>query len=68
MSPQYEYFCEFCKKKFTVIKKFCEMSKVERCHCIRVAKRVQIPGGANFLLRGKGFHKNDYKEKKGEVK
>ena len=57
----YEYECEDCGKKFDVHTMLNEKETTCRyCGCVA----VKIPSTSNFILKGEGFHKNDYKEKK----
>ena len=57
--PTYEYECKKCHFKFTVLKSMKDMDKAEKCpFCKKEAKKkVAI---SNFILKGDGFHNNDY--------
>ena len=60
--PTYEYKCERCSRKFTIIKAMKYSTTDEKCpDCRVIAKRI-ISGSPGFVLKGEGFHQNDYKK------
>ena len=62
--PSYEYECKECKHIFTCFRPMRDSNKPASCpRCGLEAKRtVSTPGG--FILKGKGFYKNDYGNRK----
>jgi len=63
--PSYDYKCEHCDHLYTVFKPLAEFDSKEKCpFCRKLATKVITPP-SGFVLKGEGFHANDYpKEKK----
>lgn len=59
--PVYEYECLKCKIKFEEEQKISD-KPLEKCPVCKYVVRRTIPK-TSFILKGKGFHKNDYREK-----
>lgn len=62
--PNYDYYCDECK---TTIEIFHSMKEDKKYTCGVCANRLRkiISGGVGFILKGAGFHKNDYPKKGG---
>jgi len=59
--PSYEYECKECLHKFAVVKPMSESGTDEKCPCCnKVATRI-LSATPGFILKGKGFYQNDYK-------
>ena len=69
--PIYEYICTECKEEFNIFikrKKLLQESLQEKikelenkcCTEKNIQRKISIP---SISFKGKGFHKNDYKEK-----
>jgi putative FmdB family regulatory protein len=57
--PTYEYRCEACGHRF---EKFQSMTALPMTACPECGGAVRrlIGAGAGFILKGAGFHRNDY--------
>lgn len=61
--PIYQYQCPKCHNLFDVMKPFSEMDINELCPiCHVLSERIISP--SNFHLKGTGWYKTDYKDKK----
>jgi len=58
--PTYEYKCERCGNRFEVVKSMSEFERIEKCPDCHVNAIRIISGGTGFILKGEGFHDNDY--------
>lgn len=65
--PIYEYRCERCTYVFPVYQsihdkslKFCGL----HCPIQGIGEVKKIMSRCNFILKGEGFHENDYKKEK----
>jgi len=58
--PTYEYQCERCNHIFEVVKSMSKYDRKEKCPCCRVDAKRKISTGQGFILKGDGFHDNDY--------
>ena len=59
--PIYEYECPDCGKQIEVIQKFgAEAPKCERCGI----EMKKLMSDTSFILKGTGWYKTDYKDKK----
>jgi len=56
---KYDYKCEKCDIIVEVTKSMSD-DTIRYCNCGEVLKRYYGKQSANFILRGSGFHKNDY--------
>ena len=59
--PTYEYECERCSHKFTVVKPMDKSGTNEKCPCCKVIAKRIISGSPGIVLKGEGFYQNDYK-------
>ena len=59
--PIYEYQCNKCNEVFEIFHKIDEECKVACPKCLGPAKK--LISASNFVLRGSGFHVNDYPSK-----
>jgi len=57
--PTYEYKCEECGHQFETVQSIKAEALTDCPECVGAIKRM-ITRGAGFILKGKGFHKNDY--------
>jgi putative FmdB family regulatory protein len=65
--PIYEYRCNGCEKTFEVIQKFSDDPIKECIHCS--GKEVEkLISQSSFILKGGGWHKDGYANKKKEDK
>jgi len=60
--PVYEYKCVECKEKFEFMQKISDEPKVECPDCGGKLKKAVSLG--SFSLKGKGWYKTDYSNKK----
>ena len=67
--PIYEYKCNICGKKFELlldmpltIEKKVEQKYMRCPYCKKIG--VKVPSIVHFILKGPGFHGNDYKKGK----
>ena len=64
--PFYEYLCERCSYQFTTYQSIKD-DPLKLCgiHCpVQDIGRVKkLISRVNFILKGAGFHKNDYKKR-----
>ena len=60
--PEYTYFCEPCKAQATVEHRMTEDPEIICPKCRKPMKRL-IEGGQHFILKGPGFHCNDYSDR-----
>lgn len=65
--PLYEYRCERCDYQFTTYQtlkaeplKFCGL----HCPIQDIGELKKLMSKVSFILKGEGFHQNDYKNKK----
>ena len=56
--PEYLYKCTACDTEFTIVKSMTE-SVVIYCPKCKTKKVQRIYKPTNFVLKGKGFYKND---------
>ena len=57
--PSYQYRCSPCnysETRFNVRIERADKQKCERCHALM----ARMTSEANFVLKGPGFHQNDY--------
>ena len=57
--PTYDYYCEKCKTTIEIIHTMSSLTEERYCDCGNKLDR-KISGGSGFILKGAGFHKNDY--------
>lgn len=57
--PMYEYKCKNCGKIFVELRKINEETKIECPEC-KSEDVKQMVGKSLFVLKGNGFHKNEY--------
>ena len=58
--PIYDYACLSCGTNFEIVRKITQSSaaKCPKCGAGKTERRIVPP---NFILKGAGFHVNDYK-------
>ena len=61
--PTYEYECTKCQHRFDELQKITAEPKATCPKCGKNAKRL-ISRGVGFILKGPGFHCNDYPKDK----
>ena len=63
--PRHDYECPYCEYVFEVERKITEpVSGVEYCEkCQRYTAKLLPPGGGTFILKCRGFHNTEYRDK-----
>ena len=59
--PIYEYECSSCNEVFEIFHKIDEECRVACPKCLKPARK--LISATNFVLKGSGFHVNDYPSK-----
>ena len=59
--PIYEYRCDKCKRKIELFQKISD-PPAEKCEC--GGKLRKLISNSSFILKGTGWFKTDYKNKK----
>jgi putative FmdB family regulatory protein len=62
--PRYEYECKKCNHIFTRFRPMRDSSKTAACPCCGCESNRKITAPGGFILKGKGFYKNDYGNRK----
>jgi putative FmdB family regulatory protein len=65
--PLYEYQCQVCEHKITVLQKMgeCAIKECESCQELAMKKLISMP---NFQLKGGGWFKDGYSSKSSQTK
>jgi putative FmdB family regulatory protein len=61
--PTYEYECDECGKRFELFQQMTDDPVAECPDCGGGVRRL-IGTGGGLILKGEGFHANDYSQKK----
>ena len=56
----YTYICNDCRYKFEIEHSILNVPESERCPVCDAYAHLFISGGNGFILKGTGFHANDY--------
>ena len=61
--PIYDYKCKYCKTKKEIFQKRIE-DKILYCDKCKKKSLVKLISASNFILKGKGWYKTDFKTEK----
>ena len=63
--PLYPYRCESCEHSFDELQRMSD-EPLKICPKCKKPELKKLIGAANFVLKGSGFHVNDYPKIKGQ--
>ena len=62
--PRFDFYCHHCSKKWTDVwvSSIRDAQSAPRACSVCGADMEKLPAAPNFVLKGTGFHVNDYKK------
>lgn len=56
--PTYTYHCKECERTFEIIQKIKDKPLTSCVKCDGEVKRIVVPGGGSFILKGEKWFRN----------